>query len=575
MTIRVWHRADYPDAYPITNDRMRLVLKVDRDEPVKEVHVIYGDKYETGFPNRSKLEWMGDDKNVQYYAVDIDVPTHRLKYQFELRAPSQAPVWFGESGFMDDPESGSPFFKAYLCARDIYTIPAWVNHSICYQIFPERFANGNDALTPLGAVDWDDTPTPVSMHGGDLPGITQKLDYLADLGVNLLYLTPIFKAGSNHKYDTEDYFQIDPQFGTVEDLRTLVRSAHKLGIRVMLDAVFNHCGFRFAPFQDVIKRGKASRYWDWFFVEGSRVDVQAVNYETFAIKSRYMPKLNIANPEVEQYFLKVAAYWIETCDIDGWRLDVANEIDHVFWRRFRETVKQIKPDALIVGEIWHDSSAWLRGDQFDSVMNYPFREHVLDLFIHRRITPSEFARRMTTLRFQYPRQANLAMLNLLGSHDTERLLTLAEGDIDAVVMAMVYQLTAPGIPMIYYGDEIGMEGGPDPLCRAGMRWSLNQQHQPLRRIVKHLTDLRKSEPALQGEQIRFERMDRQRLCFARVSDDGAETVYVQFNFAAAEDSVPMAANRLFECTLPLGANTPSADTATKAQAGSYQISIWK
>ncbi|WP_067620003.1 glycoside hydrolase family 13 protein [Alicyclobacillus acidiphilus] len=538
MGFRLSHQSDFPDSYAISEDCVRLMVRASGNSSLAQLSVVYGDKYDEELRNRAELAVAGSDADFVYYTVDVPVPTRRLKYLFRAVANTGETSWYGEAGFADSRERALPFYQPYLCRRDLYQVPDWVDEAVCYQIFPERFANGNPELTPSGAVGWLEAPTASSMHGGDLPGITSRLEYLSNLGVNVIYLTPIFRARSNHKYDTENYFEIDPQFGTDQDLRELVGQAHARGIRVVLDAVFNHCGFQFEPFQDAIRRGTSSPYWDWFFIDGDEVDIDEVNYETFATKLRYMPKLNLANPEVEQYFLNVAAYWLKRFDIDGWRLDVANEIDHVFWRRFRNTVKAIKPDALIVGEVWHYSLPWLRGDQFDGVMNYPLREHVLDLFVRRVTTPKSFAEGITRLQFQYPMQATRAMFNLLGSHDTERVLTLADGDVDSVKLALVCQFTLPGIPMIYYGDELGMEGGPDPLCRGGMRWDLEEDSRGLKDLVSALARLRRENKAMQGERIDFSIATESCLRYTRKARDSHAVIGVQFAWLDEDGNWP-------------------------------------
>lgn len=226
------------------------------------------------------------------------------------------------------------------------------------------------------------------------------------------------------------------------------------------DAVFNHSGFYFFAFQDVLEKGKDSKYWDWFFIEGYPVKTTPpVNYHTFANDVVDMPKLNTSNPEVQEYLLDVVRYWMEEVDIDGWRLDVANEVDRNFWRKFRETVKGIKKDAYIVGEIWHNSEVWLQGDQFDAIMNYPLAMAILDFLAQRSIGPTEFNNRLVRNWMLYQDRVNYSMLNLINSHDTRRLLNYFSGDKESMKLAVLFQFTYPGAPMIYYGDEVGMKGG--------------------------------------------------------------------------------------------------------------------
>lgn len=525
-TYWVLHQPYEPYAYALTPHLARLVLLVERGR-AKTVDVAYGDRYEQSLTDETDVKLAGSSGPWDYYVVDVKVPTRRLKYSFRIET-GEGTYWCGEGGLAQDAGRAGVFQLAYLSPRDVHEIPEWAEQAVCYQIFPERFANGNPSLSPDGAVPWDSEPTAFNHFGGDLPGITEHLDDLAEQGINLIYLTPIFKAGSNHKYDTEDYMEIDPQFGTKEDFRQMVAEAHKRKIRVVLDAVFNHSGFQFGPFQNAVKNGVESPYWDWFFIEGDRVDTEHVNYETFATRLRYMPKLNVANPVVTTYLLQVAKYWIREFDIDGWRLDVANEIDHVFWRDFRQAVKQEKPDALIIGEVWHNSLPWLRGDQFDSVMNYVFREFTHAYFIRREITGSQFADRIVELLYMYPEQATKSMFNLLGSHDTARVMTLADGNVNSVLLAFTFQFLYPGIPMMYYGDEVGMAGGNDPGCRGGMVWDEDRQNQVLKQAVRALAKLKQTEQALRSAHLRVVKADESGLEFVRY-DDAGHAVYAAFN----------------------------------------------
>ena len=324
----------------------------------------------------------------------------------------------------------------------------------------------------------------------------EKLDYLMDLGVNTIYLTPIFKAASNHKYNTYDYFQIDPQFGTLETLKELVEKAHCKKIKVILDAVFNHSGVDFHPFKDVIRNGEDSEYRHWFDIKSFPVEIRNdPDYATFGYYG-YMPKLMTKNEEVKDYLINVAVYWIKEADIDGWRLDVADEIDHSFWRDFRKAVKEIKEDALIIGEVWYDSTSWLKGDQFDTVMNYEFHSVIEDFICNKSITGKEFGERMGFIRGLYKLPAYNTLWNLIDSHDTPRFLHSADGDIDSLKLAVLLQLTLPGAPMIYYGDEVGMTGGKDPECRRGMFWDKGRQNTDMLKFYKSLISLRKENNAL-------------------------------------------------------------------------------
>ncbi|MGB3259399.1 glycoside hydrolase family 13 protein, partial [Paenisporosarcina sp.] len=364
----------------------------------------------------------------------------------------------------------------------------------------DRFFNGNKSNDPKDVQPWGKVePSARNFFGGDLQGIEQKLEYLERLGINGIYLTPIFTAPTNHKYDTIDYFSIDPQFGTKEDLKSLVESCHARGIKVMLDAVFNHCGFYFPPFQDVLEKGSESEFVDWFYPHSLPLQKgERPNYEAFAFVPQ-MPKLNTQNTHVKKYLLDVAAYWIKEFDIDGWRLDVSNEVDHQFWREFRHVVRNEKPDVYILGEVWHDSMPWLYGDQFDAVMNYPFTTNVLQLFASQTMSAKDFMDSMTSVVQSYPNNVMDVTFNLVGSHDTSRILKECQDDVRRVKLIYLLMYTFIGSPCMYYGDEIGMTGGKDPGCRACMEWDEEKQNTDLLAHVTKCISLRKQHPLLAND----------------------------------------------------------------------------
>lgn len=374
------------------------------------------------------------------------------------------------------------------------SLPEWVADAVFYQIFVDRFANGDRSTDLPGNVAWSSAPTRDNTFGGDLQGILDHLPYLQDLGVNALYLTPVFRARSNHKYDTCDYLQVDPAFGSEGLLRRLVSAAHEHGIRIILDAVFNHCGEGFWAFEDVKRNGASSPHAHWFFVDSFPVRTDPPNYQTCGA-SVYLPKLNVLNPETRDYLLGVATYWIEQCDIDGWRLDVPWKVPLEFWRLFRERVKQAKPEAYIVGEIWRDPGPWLQGDTCDGVMNYPLREAILDFCVRETMDAEDIDYEMRHGQSVQGRSAPY-QLNLLGSHDTPRLLTLCSGDLDRAILSATLLFASVGAPMIYYGDELGVTGGNDPDCRKPMPWSEASQERKLFHTFRRLVSARRQHPAL-------------------------------------------------------------------------------
>lgn len=378
-----------------------------------------------------------------------------------------------------------------------WNAPQWVRNSIFYQIFPERFHNGDPSNDPPGTVPWDSEPTRDNFFGGDLAGITQKLDYLEKLGINTLYLTPFFVAQTNHRYDTSDYRQVDPAAGTLEDFRNLINASHSRKIRVILDAVFNHCGDGFWAFQDVVQRGSSSEYADWFTVRSYPISDNPPTYQTCG-GAAFLPKLNHTNPLVRDYLLDTARYWLEQ-GADGWRLDVPWKVPLDFWREFRQTVLQTKPDAYIVAEVWRGTREWLQADTVHGVMNYQLRNAILDFCAWDHMDAEDFDYELRQIRQEHGATAPFH-LTLLGSHDTPRILSICDGNVDRARLAAIFQFTYIGTPMVYYGDEIGMEGGNDPLCRSGMVWDAQQWNHTLLDTYRRLIDLRLNHTALtEGE----------------------------------------------------------------------------
>lgn len=389
-----------------------------------------------------------------------------------------------------------------------------------YQIFPERFCNGNPKFSPENVAPWGTAPDRQIFMGGDLPGITQKLSYLEELGVNALYLTPIFEATSNHKYDTVDYTRIDPHFGDESDLVELINQAHKRGIRVILDGVFNHCGGGFRQFQDVVEHGEESPFRDWFYIREFPVSFDPLNFDSFGdtpyaprhpglknlseeqLRTACMPKWNTENPQAKEYLLGAVAKWTRM-GIDGWRLDVATEVDSHFWREFREIVRGINPDALIIGEFWRNSEAWLQGDQYDGVMNYGVQRAAVEYFAKSAVAPQRFQEILTENLMRYSDAANDSMLNLLDSHDTARFLTVSGGNMARLKNAAAFLFTFVGMPCTYYGTEIGMTGENDPDCRKAFDWEESHWNTDLRTHYQKLMRLRKTRKALQEGTVRF------------------------------------------------------------------------
>ncbi|AIQ34762.1 cyclomaltodextrinase [Paenibacillus sp. FSL R5-0345] len=527
----VYHRPRLNWSYAYNESTIHLRLRAKKGD-LTEVFAFAGDKYTWDTTKELiPMTLFTSDAMFDYWEC-ASVPIYRrLKYGFLLQKDNEK-IWMTENDFQTNrPENPNKLFEfPFINPVDVFTPPAWVKDAVFYQIFPERFANGDPSLDPKDAQPWGAEPTPTNFFGGDLQGVIDHLDHLNELGINAIYFTPLFTATTNHKYDTEDYMQVDPHFGDIATLKTLVDNCHKRGIRVLLDAVFNHSGGTFAPFLDVKEKGEDSIYKDWFHIR--EFPLQVVNgiptYDTFAFEA-HMPKLNTEHPEVKEYLLKVAEFWITEVGIDGWRLDVANEVDHDFWREFRKVVKRANPEAYILGEIWHESAPWLEGDKFDAVMNYPFTDAVLDFFVHGSLDAEGFANSIGRQLSRYPLQASEVAFNLLDSHDTPRLLTLAAGDKNKMRLASLFQFTFMGTPCIYYGDEFGMDGDGDPGCRKCMEWNPEQQDHNLFEFYRQLIQIRHEQPALRTGTFTFLEAGRQgsKLAYERRID--LETIVVLIN----------------------------------------------
>ncbi len=455
-------------------------------------------------------------------------------------------------------------------------VPSWAKEVVWYQIFPERFSNGNFNNDPKPidmqggwpysfSDDWQISPwtsdwyerneweknehdfywnAGTRRYGGDLQGILNKLDYLQNLGITAIYLNPIFESPSLHKYDASMYHHIDNNFGNNPELDRkiwetenpldakswkwtsadslflkLIDEVHKRDMKIIIDGVFNHVGTTFWAFQDVMKNQEKSQFADWFYIkqfDNPNTDENEFSYEGWN-GVRDLPELkeneNGLIPPIKQHIFDVLERWMDpngdgnpADGIDGWRLDVAEMVKIEFWKEFRTKVKSINPNAYITGEIWwedwknykmFDASKWLQGDVFDAVMNYRFTRAVKNFVSDKnnQIGVQAFWDSLTTQYNQYPKENLFVLMNLLGSHDTERLASMIvnpdiwydhngnpaqdknwdvrkpnEIEIEKQKFMVAIQMLLPGAPMIYYGDEVGMWGGDDPDDRKPMIW---------------------------------------------------------------------------------------------------------
>lgn len=531
----VYHEAKSKYAYAYDESKIHIRIRCAKGD-VDSVNIIYGDPFNWGQNDLGVHTWIQENKPNEklhkeyttelhdYFFIELTPRHKRIKYAFILKKGDEK-LFFGPRYITEyNPDKQIDLFNffnfPYMNSIDVYTCPSWVKDTIWYQIFPERFCNGDKTNDPKNVRNWNDTTevTNEMFFGGDLEGVIKKLDYLQDLGINGIYFTPIFKSPTTHKYDIEDYFSIDPHFGDLETFKTLVKEAHKRGIRIMLDAVFNHCGFNHPFFQDVVKYGENSPYKDYFHIHSFPVlendpkefryipGKSTLNYETFAF-TPFMPKWNTENPQVKEYLLKVAKFWIEECDIDAWRLDVSNEVDHEFWRSFRKVCDSAKKDFYIVGENWDDSNPWLKSDQMHAVMNYNFTYPCWSFFGKKEFNNKQFIEAISNMQVMYPKNILPNLYNLLDSHDTTRIITMCNENIQSAILAYVFLFTISGSPSIYYGGEIGLSGGHDPLNRRCMIWDKDKQNLQLLEIIKKLISLRKQHPSFKAVDIKFYHVD--------------------------------------------------------------------
>lgn len=512
-----------------------------------------------------------EDASCDFWAVTLpNTDPNNLWYRFIVTdgtktvyyADNTAALDGGLGAPSDDPVDNSFALMVYDPA---FSTPAWAQKAVIYQIFPDRFRNGrsnndpktgdvryddpvlklpwntlpegycrgySDAITncpwrfgppPAWGVGQPETPRGRDYMGGDLKGVDQNLDYLVLLGVNTLYFNPIFDSGSNHGYDTQDYYKIDPYFGTQKDWENLVKHANKLGVRIILDGVYNHMSSD-SPFFDRYHHYKTlgacesvnSPYRSWFTFHDGAAGSGPCDGANGANSATYdgwfgfdtIPVLTKSNPQVQAYFLtdknSVARYWLVNGS-NGWRLDVMGDASFPdgYWESFRNVVKSTKADTLIIGELWQKDSTllrFLRGDRADSTMNYRLRDAVLGLLTPgpfdskgfadsgRQLNVSEFANRLSSIQEDYPQTVFYSLMNLLDSHDTVRLLwaltpglaNQADKELNAANVAVgkqqqkiasLIQFTLPGAPTIYYGDEVGMTGNDDPDDRRTFPWS--------------------------------------------------------------------------------------------------------
>ena len=503
----IYHRPESNFCFAIDEKTVVLRIRFAKGDKIERLSVLYNSKYDIAKTQyRAKMPFICCDGLHDYYSVTLKLSDPRLAYVFEFSSDGKK-YYFCEAGVKESYDFSLAYYDsfqyAYINKNDIIQNVKWLNNAVFYQIFIDRFDKASEKDESYINASWGDLPTPKSFFGGDLDGICKHLDYIQELGVTALYLNPIFKSLSNHKYDIIDYYEIDEMFGGKEAFKRLVKACHERGIKIILDAVFNHVSEKFYPFDQVMALGKQSEYFDWFVIDGDKINADRDNYDCFAA-CKYMPKLNTNNPEVQSYLIDVAKHYITEYGIDGWRLDVADEVSHDFWRQMRRKIKAVNPDAVLIGENWHNSESFLQGDQFDSIMNYGVTKAFLDFFAREIIDEKGFAEALNAQLMRYTDTTNNMMFNLLDCHDTHRFYSEVGCDARKLMRALLTLVFLPGSINLYYGTEILTEGGYDPDSRRTFDFEKlnNSEIKGIKGEVAYILKL-KNQPAIAHGSIRI------------------------------------------------------------------------
>ncbi len=494
------HRSSLPFQLITKDHQLYLMLKIVGDDPPCKVTCHYSDPSEADYAKTGErtfylkscgMESRSFSSNITYYFISISLTTHKLRYYFTCEIEGTI-FCIDERGIYQnrDEDTIRGFFVNYVYYDDKYDLPQSMKNRIWYQIFPDRFCN--DTYISMDYPDLRDDKYRRYEFGGTLRGIESRLAYIKNLGCSGIYLNPIFYAHSVHKYDTIDYYRIDPLFGSEEDFRSLVDTCHQMGIKVMLDGVYNHGSHLSPQFLNLIEKGESSPYKDWFLLQDkSTYDVhaqyeQAKNhpYEVFGFVSS-MPKWNTQNKEVQEYLIQSAEQWTRDYNIDAWRLDVPDEVNDQFLREYKKRLESVNREVYIIGEIWSDPSHWLQGDMFHGVMNYTLYYAIRD-YVSEKSTVTQFVEQLKKYYYETPLKIQEGMFNFCGNHDLPRITHFCQYNIKKTLLTYAISLFMPGNFSCYYGDEIFMEGEADPANRGVFPWGQELQEKEEYLILKKL-----------------------------------------------------------------------------------------
>ncbi len=521
------HVSEYNFAYAAGEDSITVRLHT-RCGDARRVWVLWQNLYDHVAPMLEKeMPLLATDGVQDAYESTIAIYSKRFKYCFRVEGEGETVYYTsdGPSEIMADKRGC--FYYPCVNEDDRLRLPAWAEGNTIYQIWTDRFYCAGEP--DEGCRAWGAPPDRNTRYGGNFAGIREKLPYLKSLGADILYLNPVFVSPSYHKYDISDYTRVEACFGGEEGLIKLVEAAHEAGIRVVLDAVMNHCSSEHPFFQDVLQRGEASPYSGWFLPESFPLSIQKRNYDSFGGLVAGMPRLATWNEDVAEYLVENTVMWTQKLNVDGWRLDVCDEVAHSLLKRLRMRLTQVRPDILIIGEIWNHAGRWTQGDEVHTVTNYKYRQAMLEYLGGTRDAEA-FWNVLMHNRMQYKSPVYPYLVNVNGTHDTARIRRLLEHDEALCACAMALLLTLDGMPLIYYGDELFMDGGEDPDCRRAMAWQ--ERESVFARGMRELMAFRGESETLRRGAVRLYRAQGRLVAFER--SFGEESLLCAVNAGPAQ-----------------------------------------